>query len=96
MKSGVRYAQVIVNPRLVVTFFPDSAFRRHIILSNFSPLRGLTIMPEADTVQSSWADEIEEVDESTLPPPMEKIQGDYKIVTSYKFNEDGKKVKVTR
>ena len=54
-------------------------------------------MPVAtDLVQSSWADEIEEVDESTLPPPSEKMLGDNKIVTSFKFNEDGKKVKVVR
>ena len=53
-------------------------------------------MPEPEPVQSSWADEIDEVDVSTLPPPSEKIQGDNKIVTSFKFNEEGKKVKVVR
>jgi len=51
-------------------------------------------MPEP--VGSSWADEIEEGDSSSLPPPSEKIKGDNKIVTEYMFNEDGKKVKVVR
>ena len=51
-------------------------------------------MPEP--VGSSWADEIEEGDTSTLPPPSEKIKGDTKIVTEYMFNEDNKKVKVVR
>jgi len=51
-------------------------------------------MPEP--VGSSWADEIEEGDTSTLPPASEKIKGDAKIVTDYTFNEDGKKVKTVR
>ena len=51
-------------------------------------------MPEP--VQSSWADEIEEGDSSTLPAPSEKVKGDSKVVTEYIFNEDGKKVKVVR
>ena len=51
-------------------------------------------MPEPAV--SSWADEIEEGDSSTLPPPSEKIKGDTKVVTEYMFNDDGKKVKVVR
>jgi len=51
-------------------------------------------MPEP--VGSSWADEIEEGDTTTLPPPSEKIKGDTKVVTEYMFNEDNKKVKVVR
>jgi len=51
-------------------------------------------MPEPP--QSSWADEIEEGDASTLPAPTEKVKGDTKVVTEYIFNEDGKKVKVMR
>jgi len=51
-------------------------------------------MPEP--VGSSWADEIEEGDSTTLPPSSEKIKGDTKIVTDYSFNDDGKKVKVVR
>jgi len=51
-------------------------------------------MPEP--VGSSWADEIEEGDTSTLPQSSEKIKGDIKMVTDYSFNEDGKKVKTVR
>eukprot|EP00092_Neocalanus_flemingeri_P004885 GFUD01005257.1.p1 GENE.GFUD01005257.1~~GFUD01005257.1.p1 ORF type:complete len:310 (-),score=87.79 GFUD01005257.1:128-1009(-) len=51
-------------------------------------------MPEP--VGSSWADEIEEGDTTTLPPSSEKIKGDTKVVTEYMFNEDNKKVKVVR
>lgn len=53
-------------------------------------------MPEP-MVQSSWADEIEEGDISTLPAPSEKmIDANTKVVTSWSFNEDDKKVKHTR
>lgn len=31
-----------------------------------------------------------------LPPPTEKIEGDIKIVNEYKFDEEGKKVKITK
>lgn len=31
-----------------------------------------------------------------LPPPTEKIEGDTKIVTEYKLDEEGKKIKITR
>ena len=51
-------------------------------------------MPEA--AGSSWADEIEEGDVTTLPPSSEKVKGDIKMVTDYSFNEDGKKVKTVR
>ena len=51
-------------------------------------------MPEP--AASSWADEIEEGDSSTLPPPSEKVKGDTKVVTEYIFNEDGKKMRVVR
>jgi len=51
-------------------------------------------MPEP--VGSSWADEIEEGDNTTLPQPSEKIKGDTKVVTEYNFNEDGKKVRIVR
>jgi len=51
-------------------------------------------MPEP--VGSSWADEIEEGDTSTLPPSSERVKGDTKVVTDYSFNEDGKKVKTIR
>jgi hypothetical protein len=52
-------------------------------------------MPEP---QSSWADEIDETGDTTvtatLPPTSEKLVGDSeKIITSWKFNDDGKKVR---
>uniref|UniRef100_A0A6P4FF55 Eukaryotic translation initiation factor 3 subunit G n=1 Tax=Drosophila rhopaloa TaxID=1041015 RepID=A0A6P4FF55_DRORH len=45
---------------------------------------------------TSWADEVEADYVGGLPPSNEYIEGDYKYVTEYKFNEDGKKVKVVR
>ncbi len=49
-------------------------------------------------VESSWADEIEELTttSSNLPPPCEKTVGNKKITTEYSINEDGKKVKLVR
>lgn len=49
-----------------------------------------------NAVQSSWADEIEEGDSTTLPLPTEKIQGNKKITTEYSIDDDGKKVKIVR
>jgi len=43
---------------------------------------------------SSWADEVEEVEGTVLPPPVEKSDGNSKTITEYTLNEDGKKVKV--
>jgi translation initiation factor 3 subunit G len=51
-------------------------------------------MPEM--VVSSWADEIEEDDFSTLPAPTEKVIGDTKILTEYTMSDDGKKTKIVR
>lgn len=48
------------------------------------------------TVQSSWADEIEEGDVNTLPLPTEIVQGNKKIITEYSTNDDGKKIKIVR
>lgn len=52
-------------------------------------------------VQSSWADEIEEGDSTTLPAgtlpmPSESMQGNKKITTEYSINDDGKKTKIVR
>jgi len=47
-------------------------------------------------IQSSWADEIEEGDSTTLPLPSEIIQGNKKITTEYSTNDDGKKTKIVR
>ncbi|EDX12233.1 eukaryotic translation initiation factor 3 subunit G-2 [Drosophila simulans] len=45
---------------------------------------------------TSWADEVDADYVDGLPPSNEYIKGDYKYVTEYKFNDDGKKVKVVR
>jgi len=47
-------------------------------------------------IQSSWADEIEEGDSTTLPLPSEIIQGNKKITTEWSTNDDGKKTKIVR
>lgn len=55
-------------------------------------------MPEK--IKSSWADEVEENDigigRPSLPSPTEVINGDTKVVTEYKYNDDDKKVKIVR
>jgi len=51
-------------------------------------------MPEM--IVSSWADEIDEDETTTLPPPSEKVIGDTKILTEYTINDDGKKTKIVR
>lgn len=43
----------------------------------------------------SWADQVEQ-GEAALPPAGEVIEGDTKIVTEYKVNDEGKRVKVVR
>jgi len=45
---------------------------------------------------SSWADEIENNDATSLPPTREEVKGNVKVVTEFKLNEDGKKVKIVR
>jgi len=53
-------------------------------------------MPSLDMepkVKASWADQMEDNDDEDPP---EVIKGDSKIVTEYKTNEHGKKVKVVR
>ncbi|XP_017113699.1 eukaryotic translation initiation factor 3 subunit G-2 [Drosophila elegans] len=45
---------------------------------------------------NSWADEVEVDYVDGLRPSNEYIEGDYKYLTEYKFNEEGKKVKVVR
>nr|QBH74178.1 eukaryotic translation initiation factor 3 subunit G [Carausius morosus] len=54
-------------------------------------------MPAAEEIGTSWADEVEEEGTTgSLPPSSEVINNGYKIITEYKFNDDGKKVKVVR
>jgi len=45
---------------------------------------------------SSWADEIEDSDATSLPAPREEYRGDNKIVTEYIINDDDKRVKIVR
>lgn len=52
-------------------------------------------MPVADDIQSSWADEVE-IDQGALPPPSEVCENGLKIVTEYKYDNEGKKVKIVR
>lgn len=51
-------------------------------------------MPEK--VKSSWADAVdsEDIQRKPLPPSTEVLNGDTKIVTDYKYNDDDKRVKV--
>jgi len=56
-------------------------------------------MPEK--VKSSWADAVDDNDERVvvkkpLPPPTEVVNGDTKVVTEYKYDQDDKRVKVVR
>ncbi|XP_070532535.1 eukaryotic translation initiation factor 3 subunit G-like [Ptychodera flava] len=54
-------------------------------------------MPTADSeIKPSWADQVEEGEDDNLPPPSEVQEGDLKIVTEYRLNDDGKKIKVVR
>ncbi|XP_065198414.1 eukaryotic translation initiation factor 3 subunit G-like [Sycon ciliatum] len=45
---------------------------------------------------ASWADQVEAGEEGALPPSSEKIENNVKTVTTYKRNDDGKVVRVTR
>ncbi|XP_001606872.1 eukaryotic translation initiation factor 3 subunit G [Nasonia vitripennis] len=53
-------------------------------------------MPSNFKVSSSWADEVEDEGNVTLPPPTVVYENGFKIMTEYKLNEDNKKVKVVR
>lgn len=53
-------------------------------------------MPSAaDSKPISWADQVEQ-GEADLQPAGEVIVGDKKIITEYKVNDEGKKVKIVR
>lgn len=46
---------------------------------------------------TSWVDTMKEHHAADqLPPPSEKIEGDIKTVTEFKFDDEGKKVKITK
>nr|QBH74181.1 eukaryotic translation initiation factor 3 subunit G [Encarsia formosa] len=51
-------------------------------------------MTNSKIVTSSWADEVE--DDVTLPSPTVVHKDGLKIITEYKINDEGKKVKVVR
>jgi len=54
-------------------------------------------MPEpVEEVGQSWGDRMEEEGDKPLPPPSQEINGNIKKLIEYKYNEDGKKTKVTR
>ncbi|SPP82594.1 eukaryotic translation initiation factor 3 subunit G-2 [Drosophila guanche] len=47
-------------------------------------------------MKTSWADEVDADYVDGLPPDKVHTDGNFKYVTEYKFNEEGKKVKVVR
>merc|ERR1739848_334899 len=54
-------------------------------------------MPDAsEESKPSWGDMMEEGDGDVLPPPSEIVEGNVKKMIEYKYDEDGKKVKITR
>ncbi|XP_065647340.1 eukaryotic translation initiation factor 3 subunit G isoform X2 [Hydra vulgaris] len=55
-------------------------------------------MPEpTEIVKPSWGDMMEDLDgNGSLPPPSQEIKGNIKKLIEYRFNEEGKRVKVTR
>jgi len=55
-------------------------------------------MPEpTEEIKPSWGDMMEDLDGTApLPPPEETIVGKVKKMIEYKYNEDGKRVKITR
>lgn len=46
--------------------------------------------------KTNWADEVDEEGGAALPPSTETFENGFKIITEYKLNEDGKKVKVVQ
>ncbi|CAH1787520.1 unnamed protein product [Owenia fusiformis] len=58
-------------------------------------------MPSADTelkssTGPSWADQVDQVEDGELPPPSEDYNKGLKVITEYKYNDEGKKVKVVK
>ncbi|ALC47510.1 CG10881 [Drosophila busckii] len=47
-------------------------------------------------IVTSWADEVEADYVDGLPPSKEHVEGNYKHITEYKYNDEGKKIKVVR
>jgi len=54
-------------------------------------------MPDLEPVKASWGDMMEEIDgKPPLPAPTEVIEKNTKKQIEFKYNDDGKRVKVTR
>ncbi|XP_066913701.1 eukaryotic translation initiation factor 3 subunit G-like [Clytia hemisphaerica] len=54
-------------------------------------------MPEPmEEVEASWGDRMDEEGDGPLPPPSEEINGNVKKMIEYRYNDEGKQVKVTR
>jgi len=54
-------------------------------------------MPEpVEEIAPSWGDRMDEEGDGPLPPPSEEINGNIKKMIEYKYNDDGKQIKVTR
>jgi len=54
-------------------------------------------MPEPLEDKPSWGDMMEEIDgQPPLPPPSELIEKNIKKLVEFKYNEDGKRVKLTK
>jgi len=53
-------------------------------------------LAEMEEIKPSWGDLMEDEDEDVLPPPSEVINGNVKKMIEYSYNEDDKKVKITR
>lgn len=55
-------------------------------------------MPEpTEEVKPSWGDMMEDLDGSpSLPPPSQMVEGNLKKMIEYKYNDEGKAIKITR
>lgn len=69
--------------------FKSVSFRKHT--SGLMP-----VLDKEVEEKPSWADLVEEGEEDRLPPVSEVIDGDTKIVTEFKRNDDGKLLKIVR
>jgi len=56
----------------------------------------MPVLDKETDEKPSWADLVEEGEEDHIPPVSEVINGDTKIVTEFKRNEEGKLLKIVR
>lgn len=53
--------------------------------------------PTEEAAQPSWGDMMDETEgDGPLPPPSEEVDGNVKKLIEYKYNDQGKKIKITR